>query len=148
MIYRTSLSAAFASALMIAPAPGQERIDMKLVDAGFIMREADTPQKMARLKTIPPRKFVARSKNGVRYYVYADPDYCKCALVGGQEALDAYRDAVARTTGSGLPGYSQNDPSLPVGGDNVERDMMSDINVDGGSPDMGDDGDRIFEAHI
>lgn len=146
---RTSIAAAIASALFAAPAAGQERIDMKLEDAGFIMREANTPAKMQRLRAIPPRKFVARTKNGVRYYVWADPDYCKCALVGGQDALDNYRDMQARTTGSGLPGYSPNaQPGPRLGGDNVEDDMINDMNLDGGAPDMGDTGLDIFSAHF
>lgn len=142
------MAAVIASALFAAPATGQEGTDMKLEDAGFIMREANTPDKMARLRSIPPRKFVARTKNGVRYYVYADPDYCKCAFVGGQGALDAYRDMRARTTGSGLPDYNPNaQPGPRLGGDNVENDMIDDMNADGGAPYAGD-GIDILDAHF
>jgi hypothetical protein len=142
------MAAAVASALFAAPAPGQERIDMKLEDAGFIMREADTPAKMERLRSIPARKFVARSKAGVRYYVYADPDYCKCALVGTPQALEAYRDMTARTSGSGLPGYDPNaQPGPRLGGDFVEQDMIDDMNADGGAPYAGG-GIDILSAHF
>ena len=68
---------------------------MKLEDVGFTMREANTPEKMARLKRIPPRIFVPHRKNGQLYYVYADPDHCKCAFVGNQAAMQAYRDMVS-----------------------------------------------------
>src|ERR1043165_6060176 len=81
-----------AAGLLGDPAQAQEAIDMKLVDAGFVMRSVDTPQKMERARLLPRRTIVSRTKNGVRYYLYADVEYCKCFLVGDQRALQAYRD--------------------------------------------------------
>jgi hypothetical protein len=66
---------------------GQEGSDMKLEDVGFVMRLANTPAQIERLKLLPPRTFVARSKSGRRYFLYADPDYCKCVLVGDELAM-------------------------------------------------------------
>lgn len=66
--------------------------DMKLEDAGFIMRPANTAEQLAHIKRLPPRRFVARTKNGQRYYLYADPDLCKCVFLGNAVALEAYRD--------------------------------------------------------
>lgn len=51
---RSAILGIFAFAAM--PALAQLPTDMKLEDAGFMMREANTPQKMARLEGIPPRK--------------------------------------------------------------------------------------------
>ncbi len=88
---------------------GQEGADMRLEDVGFVMRPATTPAQERRLKLLPPRKFVARTANGRRYYIYADPDYCKCAFVGGELAMKNYRDMVSppplapATVGSGGP---------------------------------------------
>ena len=62
---------------------GQEGNDMKLEDVGFVMRPANTPAQIERLRQLPPRTFIARSKSGRRYFLYADPDYCKCVFVGG-----------------------------------------------------------------
>ena len=62
---------------------------------GFVMRAADTPAQIERLRQLPPRTFVARSKNGRRYYLYADPDYCKCVFVGDETAMRNYRDMVS-----------------------------------------------------
>ena len=75
-------------------ADGQEGKDMKLEDVGFVMRAANTPQQIERLRLLPPRTFVARSKNGRRYYLYADPDYCKCVFLGNELAMRNYRDLV------------------------------------------------------
>jgi hypothetical protein len=65
----------------------QEGKDMKLEDMGFVMRAADTPAQIDRLRQLPPRTFVARTKGGRRYYLYADPDYCKCVFVGDELAM-------------------------------------------------------------
>jgi hypothetical protein len=70
----------------------QEGRDMKLEDMGFVMRPANTLAQLERLRQLPPRTFVARSKNGQRYYLYADPDFCKCVFVGGELAMKNYRD--------------------------------------------------------
>ena len=73
----------------------QEGSDMKLEDMGFVMRPADTPAQIERLRRLPPHAFVTRTKNGRRYYLYADPDYCKCVFVGDELAMKNYRDLVS-----------------------------------------------------
>jgi len=78
-----------------AAAAAQEATDMKLEDAGFIMRPADTPQKLKRLRLLPPRQFIRRKKVGRHYFLYADPDYCKCVFLGDQRAMNTYRDMVS-----------------------------------------------------
>ena len=65
---------------------------MKLEDAGFIMRRADTPEKMAQLRKLPPRKFATRVGKTGRYYIWADPETCQCAFVGTERAYQAFRD--------------------------------------------------------
>ncbi len=86
---------AFSAAAVAGPSQAQQRtLDRDLISAGFIMRPADTPAKRERLRAIPPHRFAARTANGQRYYVYADPTDCVCAFVGTQKALDAYRDMV------------------------------------------------------
>jgi len=61
-----------------------------LAAAGFQMRPADTPERLANLKSMPSRKVVARSKDGTVVYTYADPDWCQCLYVGGPEEYAAY----------------------------------------------------------
>jgi hypothetical protein len=78
------------------PAAAQEGKDMHLEDAGFVMRTADTPEKLASARLLPPRKFVTRTKDGKRYYVYSDPELCKCVFVGNETAMQAFRDMRAK----------------------------------------------------
>ncbi len=81
-----------ASALCADAAEAQLREEMLMENSGFIMRPANTPQAMERLKILPPRKMVARTKNGQKTYIYADLDGCKCAMIGNEAALKNYRD--------------------------------------------------------
>jgi len=78
------------------PAAAQEGKDMHLEDAGFVMRTADTPEKLASARLLPPRKFVTRMKDGKRYYIYSDPELCKCVFVGNETAMQAFRDMRAK----------------------------------------------------
>jgi len=81
-----------ALGVFAAGALAQLASDMKLEDAGFVMRKADTAEKMLHIKRVPPRKFISRVKNGQTYYVYADPELCQCVFVGNAIAFEAYRD--------------------------------------------------------
>src|SRR5262249_55695354 len=74
------------------PADAQLAAEMKLEDAGFIMRRADTPEKMAQLRKLPPHRFATRVGKTGRYYIWADPEKCQCAFVGTERAFQAYRD--------------------------------------------------------
>jgi hypothetical protein len=48
-----------------------------LAAAGFQVKPADTPEKLAHLQTLTPRKVVRYSRDGQPQYVYADPGTCK-----------------------------------------------------------------------
>jgi hypothetical protein len=72
------------------PAQAQLATDMKLEDAGFEMRRADTPEKMAQLRKLPPRQFATRMGKTGRYFIWADPDTCRCAFVGTEKARQAF----------------------------------------------------------
>ena len=128
--FMLSLIAIVWSILPSAAQQSQIGKDMKLEDAGFKMREANTPQKMARLNAIPPYKFVPHLKNGQRYYVYADPS-CRCAFVGGETAMQAYRDMVAPPRPTGLPGVG--DIGRDRGGINLENELQTEMNDESGT---------------
>jgi len=118
-------------------ADAQEVTGMTLETSGFKMKEANTPEKMTRLKSIPARKFVRRTRNGVAYFIYADPDYCKCAYIGNQQAMSAFRGMNAPA--SGLPGYAGPIDTSKPSGANTESEMITDMGDDGTLPEMQDD---------
>ncbi len=59
--------------------------------AGFAVKYADTPEKHAILRRLPPDKLVLRKRGGKTYYVYADPSICRCVYVGTPQAYQAYQ---------------------------------------------------------
>jgi hypothetical protein len=64
--------------------------------AGFKMRLADTPEKLAQLKTLTQLKVVPHDRNGKIYYVYADAAYCNCLYAGNQEAYQRYENLAVK----------------------------------------------------
>ncbi len=55
-----------------------------LAAAGFQVKVADTPEKLAHLQTLTPQKVVREVRGGQPQYVYADPETCEVA--GAQPA--------------------------------------------------------------
>jgi len=75
----------------------QEQVAQKedlLAAAGFQVRVADTPQRLAAMKSLPPNKFVTRVVSGQPIYQYADPLVCRCVYFGTQQNWGAYRQEV------------------------------------------------------
>lgn len=64
--------------------------EQMLAASGFEMRLADTPQKLAHLKTLTQHKLVRHDKDGEPVYVYADAADCQCLYVGNQVAYGKY----------------------------------------------------------
>ena len=63
-----------------------------LAAAGFQVKPADTPEKLAHLQTLTPRKVVRYSRDGQPQYVYADPETCKCLYVGDEQRYQKYQE--------------------------------------------------------
>ena len=59
--------------------------------AGFQMRPADTPERLARLREMPALKLVTDTREGEPRYAYADPEVCRCLYVGGPKEYAEYR---------------------------------------------------------
>jgi hypothetical protein len=83
------LLAAFCVGACATSPPGPSKEDL-LTAAGFKTKLADTPEKMAELKKLPPLKFIQKDHNGKTLTLYADPAGCRCLFFGDQAALQAY----------------------------------------------------------
>ncbi|MEO8603527.1 MAG: hypothetical protein ABI629_13210 [bacterium] len=68
-----------------------DKVESTLAAAGFKMRPADTPEKLAKLQALPLRKLTSRVKDGEPIYFYADPDFCKCLYAGSQGDFARYK---------------------------------------------------------
>lgn len=94
----TKLTALYAMTGLALAAAGcvspQQQVSQKedlLAAAGFQIKLADTPQRLAAMKRLPPNKFVTRVVNGQPVYLYADPLVCRCVYFGTQQNWAAYR---------------------------------------------------------
>lgn len=76
------------AALRKSDVDSQEQL---LSAAGFQMKLADSPQKIAHLQTLTPQKLVPHTRDGKLFYVYADAEFCKCLYVGDQAAYQKYQ---------------------------------------------------------
>jgi len=71
----------------------QKKEDL-LAAAGFTPQPANTPQRIAAMRKLPPNKFVQQANNAQIVYVYADPVVCQCVYFGNQAAYAQYRQMV------------------------------------------------------
>jgi len=74
-----------------------QRVEQKedlLAAAGFTLVPANTPQRQASLKTLPPHKFVRQIRGNNVIYTYADPTICDFLYIGDQAAYGRYRQNV------------------------------------------------------
>jgi hypothetical protein len=76
-----------------ACSPVKSKEDL-LAASGFSLVPANTPQRQASLRTLPPHKFVHQVRNNAVVFIYADPTICDCLYVGNQAAYDLYRQNV------------------------------------------------------
>jgi hypothetical protein len=81
------------SACQSTTASVQNKEDM-LAAAGFVLQPANTPERLAALKSLPPHRFVQQTKNNNVVYVYGDPTICRCVYFGTQQAYGNYRAMV------------------------------------------------------
>jgi len=98
MSYASFRLAALAACLGVAAyATPQQRAENRedlLAAAGFIVRPANTPARVASLRSLPPNRLVQQTRGGTVSYVYADPLVCACLYVGDQAAYGRYRQEV------------------------------------------------------
>jgi len=67
------------------------KVEEVLYRAGFQMKPADTPEKLAHLKTLPQRKVFPHVRKGTPRYFYADAEVCKCLYLGDRDAFQSFQ---------------------------------------------------------
>jgi hypothetical protein len=73
------------------PQQRAERIEPMLSAAGFKMKQADTPERVAKLNSLPSLKVRYTPKDGKFIYWLADPKFCNCLYVGDEAAYQQYQ---------------------------------------------------------
>ena len=66
--------------------------------AGFQMKAADTPEKVAHLQALTPGKIIRYEQNGQASYVYVDRNVCRCLYAGTEQQYRAYRTLARQQT--------------------------------------------------
>lgn len=95
---RFSLMLALPLALLAGCATQQEQVasqENMLSAAGFQPRPADTPERVAMLRRLPPNRFSMRAQGNGFIYIYPDPIDCGCVYFGDQSDYARYRQTVA-----------------------------------------------------
>jgi hypothetical protein len=90
-INAAALVAAFCLCAGASSAASESGKEQMLRIAGFKIKAADTPEKMAELRKLPPLTLIQKEHNGRQFTLYADPDGCSCLYYGDASALAAYR---------------------------------------------------------
>jgi len=62
-----------------------------MIAAGFKFLPANTAERQAMFRQLPPHKFLKEIKGNKLVYIYPDPTVCVCLYVGNQKAYGAYR---------------------------------------------------------
>src|SRR4030095_11376541 len=104
-------------------APTPRTVKSNLVSAGFRGIVPDTPKKQEAIKRLQPRRLTEASRNGKRYYWYADPEGCGCVYVGSEGAYRRY-DELAQARDN-------------VASDTADRKMLRTVEADEESPPDG-----------
>jgi hypothetical protein len=68
-----------------------EDTEQILAAAGFKMRLADTPEKLAHARELTQLKLVPHDKDNATVYVYADAENCRCVYAGDEAAYQSYQ---------------------------------------------------------
>jgi hypothetical protein len=87
------ISCTFGPKPIVSTRPNIERL---LQDAGFVRNPADSPEKMARIRSEVQRKVFPVREDGQTYYLYADADFCRCLYVGDERAFNRFEELLYR----------------------------------------------------
>ncbi len=89
-----ALAACLAVAACVTPQQQTAAREDLLSAAGFTVQPANTPARVASLRSLPSNKVVQQARSSGVSYVYANPLVCACLYVGDQAAFGRYRQEV------------------------------------------------------
>ena len=93
IVWLTCAAALVAGSGIFLPGCGMAVKDTEqmLSAAGFTMKVADTPEKLAHLKTLTQHKLIHHTHDGKLYFVYADATVAKALFVGDEKAYQSFQ---------------------------------------------------------
>ncbi len=69
-----------------------EDTETLLLAAGFRKQNADTPEKLERIKSLQQHVVFSEQQDGTVKYLYADADVCNCLFVGTDLDYQRYKE--------------------------------------------------------
>ena len=75
---------------------GAIHTERELAAAGFQMKLADNPERLAHLETLPQRKLFPTRRGERLLYIYADAKSCQCLYVGSEPDYQEYQRIALR----------------------------------------------------
>jgi hypothetical protein len=92
-VRRSMIFAALAASAAVAGCQtmGSQEKESQLSAAGFTRLQADTPQKVANIQTVPQNQMIIAPRKKGNVYIYADYAGCACAYVGNEQAFQQYQ---------------------------------------------------------
>jgi hypothetical protein len=69
-------------------------IEMLLLEAGFLRKPIDSPEKMERARAEVQRKVIPYQGLEGIYYIYVDVDLCQCVYTGNESAFSRFEELV------------------------------------------------------
>ena len=116
----TGMAMGFALSMAACATTMTPSTESLLGQAGFRQVPADSPQKVAHLQTLPEHRLIARTYQGKKYYVYSDPQGCKCLYIGNPTQYQSYQTILKQQQQAAQP-------YVPPGGGGVEEDREWEI---------------------
>ncbi len=95
---RFALTLALPLALLAGCVTPQQQVEDQenlLSASGFQPRPANTPERIAMLRTLPPNRFSMCAQGNTFIYIYPDPIDCGCVFFGDQSDYARYRQTVS-----------------------------------------------------
>lgn len=86
-----ALGTAMAAAGCTSVQTQAQQTEDLLVAAGFVSKTPTTAEQVQKLQSLKPLQMVKVNKDGQTWYVYPDPDNCKCAYVGNEQQYTEYK---------------------------------------------------------
>jgi hypothetical protein len=95
---RSRLLSVFVSMMLLTGCAALEKQETRSTEqllsaAGFDIKPADTPEKLANLQAMKQRKVVRRETKDALQFLYADAAVCRCVYVGDEQAYQAISKA-------------------------------------------------------
>jgi hypothetical protein len=108
----TALIASLAVTACTTPQQQAASKDDLLVASGFRFVPANTPERQAMFRSLPPHKFLREVRGDRVIYVYPDPIACACLYIGNAQAYTNYRQAVFQKSLADEEALTANDISF------------------------------------